>query len=135
MNVRRGKTGDMPFLMKKSFLPEAVILRKLNLGEVIVAEDGGTLTGLCFIEYLWSKLPYISLIVVDEEYRRRGCGRTMLKFLEAELREQGHRELYSSSQANEPEPQEWHRHHGFEECGFIASINEGIGEVFFRKAL
>jgi len=44
--------------------------------------------------------------------------------------------LFSSSQANEPEPQAWHRHVGFEECGFIAGINEGgVGEVFFRKVL
>jgi len=35
---------------------------------------------------------------------------------------------------DEPEPQAWHRHMGFVECGIINGINEnGIGEVFFRK--
>ena len=44
--------------------------------------------------------------------------------------------LYSSSQVDEPPPQAWHRHMGFQECGIIAGINEGgVGEVFFRKAL
>lgn len=30
--------------------------------------------------------------------------------------------------------QKWHIRRGFEECGFITSINENnVGEVFFRK--
>jgi N-acetylglutamate synthase-like GNAT family acetyltransferase len=136
MNVRYASPADAAFLKKKSHLPEAAILRKISLGEIIAAEEGGTLIGLCVFEYLWSRLPYISLIAIEEEYRRQGCGRAMLHFLETELRQQGHRKLYSSSQANEPEPQSWHRHVGFEECGFIADINdEGIGEIFFRKRL
>lgn len=43
--------------------------------------------------------------------------------------------LYSSSQANEAEPQQWHRHMGFAECGIINGINDGIGEVLFVKPL
>jgi hypothetical protein len=63
-------------------------------------------------------------------------GRALLKFVEQDPRARGHRTLYSSSQANEIQPQTWHRHVGFEECGFIAGINDGgIDEVFFRKKL
>jgi hypothetical protein len=52
------------------------------------------------------------------------------------LRGQGCPALYSSSQADEPEAQAWHRRVGFEECGLIAGINRGgVGEVFFRKQL
>jgi hypothetical protein len=52
------------------------------------------------------------------------------------LRRQGHTVLYSSSQADEAEPQAWHRHVGFVECGFVAGINAGgVGEIFFRKQL
>lgn len=65
-----------------------------------------------------------------------GAGRGLLSFLEAHLRAGGHAALYSSSQVNEAEPQAWHRHMGFAECGVIAGINEGeIGEIFFRKRL
>ena len=60
----------------------------------------------------------------------------MLSFIEDYLRERGHNNLYSSSQVDEPQPQAWHRHVGFEECGFIGGIyNGGVGEVFFRKRL
>ena len=113
-----------------------VIKRKVEQGEIIVAEKAGWLVGYLRFEHLWSVVPYIALIWVVEDQRQRGIGSAMLHYLENVLRQQGHTVLYSSSQANEPEPQAWHRHVGFKECGFITGINEGgIGEVFFRKNL
>ncbi len=52
------------------------------------------------------------------------------------MRAAKHEFLYSSSQADEPLPQAWHRRMGFAECGLIAGINPGgVGEIFFRKPL
>ncbi len=117
-------------------LPAEIIERKIAQHEIIVAEKAGRLVGYLRLEYLWSMVPYIGLIWVVEDQRQQGIGRAMLRYLEGILCRQGHKTLYSSSQANEPEPQAWHRHIGFQECGFIAGINEGgIGEVFFRKDL
>ena len=117
-------------------IPAKVIRRKIEQGEIIVAKRTGQLVGYLRLEYLWLMVPYIALIWVVEDQRRQGIGKAMLHYLEDVLRKQGHTALYSSSQANEPEPQAWHRHVGFEECGFIAGINEGgIGEIFFRKSL
>ena len=113
-----------------------IIQRKVEQREIIVAEKAGQLVGYLRLEYLWSLVPYIALIWVVEDQRRQGIGKALLHHLENVLREQGHTALYSSSQANEPEPQAWHRHAGFEECGFIAGISGGgIGEIFFRKDL
>lgn len=117
-------------------MPAEVIERKIAQREIIVAEKAGRLVGYLCLEYLWSLVPYIALIWVVEDQRRQGIGKVMLHYLENVLREQGHTALYSSSQANEPEPQAWHRHVGFQECGFIAGINAGgVGEIFFRKNL
>jgi ribosomal protein S18 acetylase RimI-like enzyme len=114
----------------------AIIARKIGVNEILVAEVAGERAGYLRLEYLWSSLPYIALIGVVEQHQRQGIGRAMLDFLEAYLRGAGHSVLMSSSQVNEPEPQAWHRHMGFEECGILAGINPGgVGEVFFRKAL
>jgi hypothetical protein len=52
------------------------------------------------------------------------------------LRSAGHSAFLSSSQVDEPNPQAWHRHMGFVECGILAGLNEGgVGELFFRKEL
>ena len=53
------------------------------------------------IEYLWLNIPYLSVIGVNEEYQRKGIGTAVIEFLGRHLLKQGHKVLYSSSQANE----------------------------------
>ena len=135
ISVRFAGPADLEFVQQRSHVPAGILKRKVEWQEIIVAERKGSLIGAVHLEYLWSSVPYIALIYVLAEYQRRGVGRALLRFAEAFLSEQGHSALYSSSQADEPEPQAWHRHAGFEECGIIAGINKGVGEVFFRKRL
>jgi GNAT superfamily N-acetyltransferase len=117
-------------------VPADVIEGKIECQEILLAEREGELAGYLRLEYLWSLIPFLALIWVVEGHRRQAVGKALLAYLEDFLRERGHGVLYSSSQADEPEPQAWHRHVGFDECGFIAGINAGgIGEVFFRKRL
>lgn len=132
--IRFATHADLAFVQLD--LPLAVAERKLAAHEILVAEIEGELAGFLRLEYLWSNVPYIALIRVVPRYQRQGVGKALLTFLENFLQQHGHTMLYSSSQANEAEPQAWHRHVGFVECGFIAGINEGgVGEVFFRKGL
>ena len=141
--IRFARQDDLDFAYQDGYIPGEVLKRKieeqtLNLDrieDVVIAEWEGKRVGYVRLEYLWSIVPYISLIHVLPEYRRQGVGKVLLRFIETFLRNAGHEALYSSSQADEPEPQAWHRYVGFEECGFIAGINDGVGEVFFRKRL
>ncbi len=136
IEVRFATLADLDFAQQDRYIPAEVVKRKIEWQEVIVAERRGSLVGYVRLEYLWSLIPYITLIYVLPEHRRQGIGKAMLRYIEAFLRDKGHDALYSSSQANEPEPQAWHRHVGFEECGIVAGINAvGVGEVFFRKRL
>ena len=123
-------------VVEDSHVTEKVIRNKIVNDEIIVAELDAQLIGYIRLEFLWSTVPYIGVIFVEDDYRKEGIGRKLLSFLEDHLRAHGHDTLMSSSQANEPEPQAWHRAIGFKECGIISGLNEGgIGEVFFRKQL
>lgn len=135
ISVRFAAPADLNFLQPRARVPAKVMRRKVEWQEIIVAESGGNLVGALHLEYLWSSVPYIVLIYVVPEHQRRGVGKALLRFVEAFLSGQGHGTLYSSSQADEPEPQAWHLRVGFEECGIIDGINRGVGEVFFRKSL
>ena len=132
VTVRLARLEDLRFVTSDGHAASDVVRRKITHGEVFVAERGGEQLGYLRLEYLWSRLPYIAMIQVAPPHRRQGVGRALLAHLAGALVEQGHAILYSSSQADEPEAQAWHRRVGFEESG----INEGgIGEVFFRKPL
>lgn len=113
-----------------------VLENKIDLFEIMVAERLGEVIGYLKLEYIWSKLPYISLIILKSEYRGRGIGTLMLNYLIDFLKMNGFEILLSSSQVDEVAPQHWHRKRGFSECGILNGINEGgIGEVFFKMVL
>lgn len=136
VSIRLATLADLDFVQQDRFIPTKVLEHKIEQEEIIVAEWNSKLIGYMRLEHLWSLVPYIALINIMPAYRHQGVGKAILRFSEAFLRDRGHDALYSSSQANEPEPQAWHRHVGFEECGIIAGINRnGIGEIFFRKRL
>src|ERR1041385_4778914 len=136
IQVRIAVDDDLTFVGQDGFVGPDVLRRKIAAGEGFIAESEGMPVGYFRLEFLWSSIPYIALIRVNESFRRRGAGRALVQFVEQQLLARGHSVLYSSSQANEPEPQAWHRTMGFKECGIIAGINRGdIGEIFFRKQL
>ena len=142
--IRFARVDDLDFAYQDGYIPAKILKPKIEaqltlnpdrIEDVVIAEWNGERVGYVRLEYLWSIVPYIALIRVLSEYRRQGVGKALLRFIEAFLRDAGHDALYSSSQVDESEPQAWHRHMGFVECGLIAGINDGIGEVFFCKSL
>lgn len=136
VKVRFAELKDLRYCAGCDFkhVSKTVLRSRIREKAVIIAETCGKPAGYLRLEYIWLKIPYVSIISVDKEYRRKGIGTKIIHFTERWLSRHGHTALYSSSQANEPEPQTWHRRIGFEECGFIAGINEkGIGEIFSEK--
>jgi GNAT superfamily N-acetyltransferase len=134
IHVRLANMRDLEYVSRDQFIPAEVVARKIEWREVILAEIDGKPVGYLRLEYLWSVVPYIALITVDSSHRRVGVGRAMLDFTLAYLSENNHEWLYSSSQVDESEPQAWHRHMDFQDCGIITGINEGgVSEVFFRR--
>ena len=136
ISVRYADYPDSDFVGQDGYVSGEVLRRKIEAQEVFIAEQAKKPAAYLRLEFLWSEIPYIALIQVMDPFRKQGIGRALLSHVEVVLRKSGHTKLYSSSQVDEPEPQEWHRHMGFIECGVIAGLNEGgIGEIFFSKEL
>ena len=133
ITVRFASEEDLEFTGQDAYIPKAVVLRKIIQKEVVIAEIDGCAAGYLRLEFLWSLVPYIGLIRVSPFLRNQGVGKALLNFIRDHLFQEGNDWLYSSSQADEVEPQAWHRHMGFVECGIIEGINDGgVSEVFFR---
>ena len=136
LTVRYATLSDSDFVGQDGYVSTDILLRKIAAREVVIADGPGRPLGYARIEFLWSKLPYLTLIRVLPDHRNQGVGRALLQFLEVQLRSGGHRLLLSSSQSNEFAPQKWHVHMGFSECGRLSGLNDdGSDEVFFRKML
>ncbi len=136
VSVRMAVNADLDYLLQRGHINEEVLRRKIGQDEVFLLTVDNQPAGLLILEYLWSIIPYIALIWIEEAHRKQGYSRLLLDFIEVRLRAEGHEVLYSSSQADEAPPQAWHCYMGFTECGLINGINAGgIGEIFFRKTL
>ncbi len=136
VNVRLAQAADLNAVNQDQYVSDEIILKKIAAGEVFLLTVDGEPAGYLRLEYHWSIVPFITTIHISGPYRGFGYSHNLLDFVEDYLREKGFSILYSSSTGNEVEPQAWHHHMGFEECGFINGINEGgVGEVFFRKSI
>ncbi|MEA3327274.1 MAG: GNAT family N-acetyltransferase [Chloroflexota bacterium] len=136
VTVRLANQSDLDFVSQDGYLSKEEVFWKIKRKECFVLSVDGNLAGYLRLEFLWSLVPFIALIFIKERYQNKGYSRDLLGFVEKTLKNRGYEVLFSSSQANEPTPQAWHRHIGFEECGVINGINEGgVGEIFFRKKL
>jgi ribosomal protein S18 acetylase RimI-like enzyme len=136
ITVRYACESDLPPLSERLHLEPLALDYVLRSNQLVVAERDGAVAGFLLLQYLWYVVPYISLIWVLPGQRGSGIGKSLLEFVESHLAAQGHTALYSSSQADEPQPQAWHRRMGFEDCGIIVGVNAGsVGELFFRKSL
>jgi GNAT superfamily N-acetyltransferase len=134
--VRLAVPDDLAFIQRKCYFSEKEVLRKIGEGEIFLLTVDDHPAGYLSIEYLWSVIPCIDMLWISETYQKKGFSRNLLGFVEGHLKEKGYSILYSSSTGDEAEPQAWHRHMGFVECGVISGLNEGgIGEIFFRKLL
>lgn len=136
-STRPAGEGDLPILAALDSWPSRETwLRKIDNGEVVVVLDGAEVVGLARFSVLWTTVPFLGLIVVRENRRGHGLSRVLLEGLCDHLRARGFVALLSSSQTDEPGPQAWHLHVGFQSNGIIENIaDEGVGELVYRLLL
>jgi GNAT superfamily N-acetyltransferase len=135
--VRLAKPSDIPKHQRIDPWPkEPIWQHKIAGGEVIVLELSTEIIGLIRYEVLWTTVPFMGLIFIEEAQRDKGCSTLLLEFLKNHLREQGYLALLSSSQPDKPEPQAWHGHMGFKSNGIMENIaDDDVGEIVYRIML
>lgn len=110
------------------------LCQKIRSHEIIIALAGNNVIGYLRLEKLWNCLPYITMVQVEEPYRKKGIGKQLVAFLEKTL-ENAHMLLSSTKSDNESSIQ-WHRKIGFQPCGrWEKTHTDGCDELFFKKAI
>ena len=112
-----------------------VKLNKSTNGYEIISDD--LKVGVIEYKDFWKGMPYLSLIKLAPEYRRKGIGRTAMRLFEDEMRTCGNKAVLLSTQADE-EAQHFYRKIGYKECGSLILENTPFSqpmEMFFIKVL
>ena len=120
-----------------TYISADLVADKIRSSEYIVARVGRAYVGYVRIGTFWSFIPFIDIIAVEDDWQRQGIGRAMLTFLEEHARNRGQTMIMSSSQADEPGAQAWHRKVGFKDAGAIIDLAplQHVPEILFVKRI
>lgn len=86
---------------------------------------------------LWDSLPFMNLIYIKEEYRRKGFAKQAIICWENEMKSQGYKMTLLSTQVDE-KAQHLYRKLGYVDCGGLLFNNTPFDqpmEMFLRKVL
>jgi ribosomal protein S18 acetylase RimI-like enzyme len=96
-----------------------------------VAKDNGKIIGWLRYNLFWDNIPFMNMICLIEEYRRIGIGTKLMKYWEDEMKQNGYKNVLTSTQSNE-EAQHFYRKIGYTEIGGFKYFNEPY-EIIFQK--
>lgn len=103
-------------------LPELEFDKKIRdkQGYVLLNEDKAI--GLLRYNLFWDNTPFCTLLFVDWEFQKQGCGRLLMQHWESDMKAQGYGMVMVSTQVDE-EAQHFYRKIGYKDCGgFIVDI-------------
>ncbi len=133
--IRVANMEDLGFLDGLDpLLRRPILTEKVRQGEVYVAEVEGERVGLARYQFFWDLDPFLTLIYVREAFRRQGIGTRLMEFWEQQMREEGHRVLLTSTQADES-AQFFYRALGFADSGSILFPGQAATELVLIKQL
>lgn len=110
-------------------------LKPIENGYQILTD--GVSVGVIEYKDFWKGMPYLSLIRLLPEYRRKGIGREAMHIFEVEMKRAGNKAILLSTQVDE-EAQHFYRKLGYKECGSLILENTPFDqpmEMFFIKVL
>jgi GNAT superfamily N-acetyltransferase len=138
MRIRGAEPGDARALVTLAALAIGAgraapfVRAHVERGEVLVAEEGGEARGLLAYRTDWFQCTFVSLVVVAEEFRRRGTARALFAALEG--RSPSPR-LFSSTEETNAVAIQLHRALGFVPSGYVDNLPQGYRELLFYKRL
>jgi predicted N-acetyltransferase YhbS len=76
----------------------------------------------------WDEIPFMNMLFVDSQERRRGAGRRLVQHWETTMRLAGHTQVLTSTLADEP-AQHFYRRLGFTDGGGLLLPGRGDGDL------
>ena len=129
--IKKAKEADLSKVIKiDPFLRTDLISCSIKNGGCYVAVQDSVIAGFAFLNYSFFNNGFIELLIVDENYRKRGIGTALLNHLFEKCVTE--KLFTSTNQSNEPMKKLLLKS-GFILSGQIYSLDEGDPELFFVR--
>jgi len=134
INIRFVENNDYLWLKEQdNHISEKILRKKIENIEILVMENNGKIMGWLRYNLFWDNIPFMNMIYFLEEYRKIGLGKKLVEFWENERKNNGYRNVLTSTQSNE-EAQHFYRKLGYIEIGGFKYFNDPY-EIMFHKIL
>ena len=138
MEIRYVESKDKPeWYMLDSHLPETGFEEKVRNKQGYVLLDEGKPVGSVRYNLFWDNTPFCTLLYIDEAFRGKGYGKSLIEFWERDMKQQGYGMLMTSTQVDE-DAQHFYRKLDYKDCGgFVVNVPgyEQPMEMIMTKAL
>jgi len=102
MKIEQATSSDIEAIITADGeISEDMLERKIRDGEIILAKEKGKILAILRYSLFWDSIPFLNLIKVESENRRKGLGSALLLHWEESMKENGHELLMSSTQSDE----------------------------------
>lgn len=104
----------------------------LDRHHILVAEREDEIVGFIAYRTDWFQCTFVSLVVVRDDFRRKGIAREFFKSVEAVSSSP---RIFSSTEETNAPSIRMHTALGFQPSGYIDNLPQGVRELLFYKRL
>ena len=134
IEIRFATSQDYDYLVHndRQIKPE-VVKKKIEDAEIIVVLDNEQNIGWLRFNYFWDEIPFMNMLWIEEDYRRKGIGTRLVNFWETEMFQRDKNQVMTSTLSDEA-AQHFYRKLEYQDCGSLLLPDEAL-EIFFLKSL
>lgn len=124
---------DSKWLKNKDHHIDSVILKgKVDAKEILIAQSDNKVIGWLRFGFFWDSIPFMNMLVVEEEYRSTGIGKKLVQYWEKEMKRRKYKLVMTPSLSNE-EAQHFYRKLGYADAGSLLLPKEPLEIIFIKE--
>lgn len=117
MEIKIATSADINIIMSyDKHITKTELLNILNLNRVFIIEDNCKFIGWLRYNLFWDNTPFMNMLYILEEYRRKGLGKELVEFWEVQMKKIGY-ELVMTSTASDEYAQHFYNKLGYSVIG------------------
>ncbi|WP_313135040.1 GNAT family N-acetyltransferase [Anaerocolumna sp.] len=134
MEIQHANKIDYQYILNNDkHISKELIEPKINMKEIIIVRDKDNKNiGWLRYNYFWDNTPFINMLYLDENYRHKGIGKSLVTFWENEMKHNGYDLVMTSTLSNE-NAQHFYRKLGYKDAGSLLLENEPLEIIFTKK--
>lgn len=133
MKIQIATDEDYEFIIERDkHIHESLVRSKISAQEIFILWQQNKRIGWMRYGYFWDNIPFMNMLWIDEEYRRRGTGKEIVLYWEESMRQKGFKFVMTSTLSNE-DAQHFYRTLGYRDAGCLLQETEPLEIILTKK--